>query len=71
MLSAITKTAKHLTLVSKAEGQDIDSLLLYSNYAIAGTSITRFYGSNVGRLRKIKYKYDPENVMGLAVGWKF
>jgi berberine-like enzyme len=29
------------------------------------------YGENVERLRKIRAVVDPEDVMGLAGGWKF
>jgi hypothetical protein len=29
------------------------------------------YGANVERLRKIRAAIDPEDVMGLAGGWKF
>jgi len=40
------------------------------NYALFGTSVEAMYGENLGRLHKIKKKYDPEDVMGLAGGRK-
>jgi hypothetical protein len=29
------------------------------------------YGDNLKRLREIRERYDPTDVMGLAGGWKF
>ena len=43
----------------------------YVNYALFGTPLEAMYGEHLGRLREIKKKYDPEDVMGLAGGWKF
>ncbi|KAF9455883.1 FAD-binding domain-containing protein [Collybia nuda] len=42
----------------------------YPNYAISGTAVEDFYGKNVDRLRAIKRKVDPLNVMGLTGGFK-
>lgn len=44
---------------------------LYGNYALADTPLEAMYGANVERLTSIKKKVDPENVMGLAGGFKF
>jgi hypothetical protein len=52
-----------------ADGQD-DSAR-YVNYAYRTTPLEDIYGKNLKRLHKIKKKFDPENVMGLAGGWKF
>jgi hypothetical protein len=43
----------------------------YVNYALFGTPVEAIYGGHLERLREIKKKYDPEDVMGLADGWKF
>lgn len=43
---------------------------LYSNYALWDTPLDRIYGSNLSRLQEIKRKVDPEDVMGLAGGFK-
>jgi hypothetical protein len=32
--------------------------------------VESIYGKHLRRLREIKKEYDPENVMGLAGGWK-
>jgi hypothetical protein len=54
-----------------ADGQDVSHAALYPNYAIYGTPLEDMYGGNVKRLRKIRREIDPEDVMGLAGGWKF
>lgn len=43
----------------------------YPNYASAGTPLQKMYGANVPALHALKNRVDPENVMGLAGGWKF
>ncbi|KAG6380802.1 hypothetical protein JVT61DRAFT_5186 [Boletus reticuloceps] len=48
-----------------------ERLSLYGNYAIGDTSLEAIYGVNVGKLMEIKKQVDPENVMGLAGGFKF
>lgn len=68
---AVRESVEQLRLVAEAEGQRIADLPLYGNYAIFGTSLERIYGGNVERLRRIKRQYDPDNIMGLAGGWRF
>ncbi|KAF9225427.1 FAD-binding domain-containing protein [Gyrodon lividus] len=43
----------------------------YGNYAIYDTPLESIYGDNLPRLRILKAKVDPMNVMGLAGGFKF
>ncbi|CDO76772.1 hypothetical protein BN946_scf184978.g1 [Trametes cinnabarina] len=71
MQNAARQSAAHLMQVVLGEGQDIADAALYGNYAIMETPLERIYGQNVPRLQALKAKYDPENVMGLAGGWKF
>jgi len=52
------------------DGQDLRNAATYVNYALFGTPVEAMYGENLGRLRKIKKKYDPDHVMGLAGGWE-
>ncbi|KAG6334915.1 hypothetical protein ID866_4176 [Astraeus odoratus] len=61
------------TLFNKAIelGQDIAQAPLYNNYAIYDTPLESIYGDNLDALHQIKGKVDPENVMGLAGGFKF
>lgn len=43
----------------------------YTNYAMYDTPLGDIYGQNVPRLQSIKKAVDPQNVMGLAGGFKF
>ncbi|KAJ7082665.1 FAD dependent oxidoreductase [Mycena belliarum] len=69
--AALRRSAAHLTQVALAEGQAIADAPLYPNYALFDTPLERMYGANVERLRAIKGRVDPKNVMGLAGGFKF
>lgn len=64
------QSAQHLTAVAQGEGQNIADAALYGNYAIADTPLERIFGANLPSMRVAKQKYDPQNVMGLAGGWK-
>ncbi|ESK84491.1 FAD-binding domain-containing protein [Moniliophthora roreri MCA 2997] len=50
------------------QGQSFPDDILYNNYAPADTPLELLYGDNLGRLREIKRRVDPENIMGLAAG---
>ncbi|QRV84373.1 FAD-binding domain protein [Ceratobasidium sp. AG-Ba] len=56
-----------------AEGQDVAGAkqIKYPNYASADEDLKYLYGSNLDRLRAIKRKYDPDNVMSLTGGYRF
>lgn len=68
---AIRHSAASIKAKAIADGQDVANAALYGNYAISDTPLKDIYGSNLGRLKKIKETYDPRNVMGLAGGFKF
>ncbi len=57
--------------VALADGQNVSHAAVYVNYALFGTPLEDIYGQNVPRLRKIRAAVDPEDVMGLAGGFKF
>ncbi|KAF8899583.1 hypothetical protein CPB84DRAFT_1747770 [Gymnopilus junonius] len=44
---------------------------VYSNYAAYDTLLVDMYGSNLPALQNLKVAVDPQNVMGLAGGFKF
>ncbi|KAH9830759.1 FAD dependent oxidoreductase [Rhodofomes roseus] len=67
----MVQSAEYLTQIAVAEGQDIAQTSLYPNYAIYNTTMERIYAGNLPRLREVKAKYDPFNVMSLSGGWKF
>ncbi|KAI0634577.1 FAD-binding domain-containing protein [Trametes polyzona] len=70
MQDAARQSAARLTQVAVEEGQDVADAVLYGNYAIFDTPLERIYGDNLPKLKALKAQYDPENVMGLAGGWK-
>jgi Berberine and berberine like len=53
------------------DGQDLMNKSPYVNYALFGTPLERMYGGQLQRLREIRQRYDPEDIMELTGGWKF
>jgi hypothetical protein len=49
---------------------DREDVVVYGNYANADTPIENVYGSNIEKMKEIKRRWDPEDVMGLTGGWK-
>ena len=70
MRSAAAQSAEQLTRVAQGEGQNIADAPLYGNYAMGDTPVERIFGDSLPQLQAIKQKYDPDNVMSLAGGWK-
>lgn len=64
----IRQTAVDLGQAQAAAGFKDSSI--YPNYATNATTAEELYGSNLPLLQKIKKRYDPKNVMGLAGGVK-
>ncbi|KAJ7727606.1 FAD dependent oxidoreductase [Mycena metata] len=64
------QSAVHLTNVANQDGQAIQQLPLYPNYGLYTSPPAKIYGSNIPRLQAIQAQVDPQNVMGLAGGWK-
>ena len=61
-----------LSAVARAGGLLSDSpLALYGNYADAKTPLFDIYGDNLLALQTLKAEVDPNDVMGLAGGFKF
>lgn len=71
MGDAIRMSTAALEKAGIQDGQDLTNAAAYVNYAISGTPLEKIYGGNLPRLRRIKEIYDPQDVMGLAGGWKF
>lgn len=71
MGDAIRASTAALESAGIQDGQDLENAAAYVNYAISGTPLEKIYGGNLPRLREIKEIYDPQDVMGLAGGWKF
>ena len=71
MASALRQISDTIHTAALRDGQNVSHAAPYVNYALFGTPLKDMYGANVERLRKIRAAIDPEDVMGLAGGWKF
>ena len=71
MANALRNISNTIRAVALADGQNVSHAAIYPNYALFGTPLEDMYGGNVERLRQIRAAIDPEDVMGLAGGWKF
>ena len=71
-VAAVEESVNRLTAVAWKEGLlDNNPTALYGNYVNAETPLVEIYGDNLPKLRALKTKIDPKNVMGLAGGFKF
>jgi hypothetical protein len=70
MADALRVSAATLVEAGIKDGQDLKNAAAYVNYALFGTPVEKMYGEHLERLRWIRKEYDPEDVMGLAGGWK-
>ncbi|KAI0280312.1 FAD dependent oxidoreductase [Russula aff. rugulosa BPL654] len=71
MAPTLRSISSAIRAVALADGQNVSQAAKYPNYAIFGTPLEDIYGGNVERLQDIREAIDPEDVMGLAGGWKF
>ena len=71
MADAMRRSAASLVEAGIQDGQDLKNAAPSVNYALFGTPLETMYGEHLERLREIREEYDPEDVMGLAGGWKF
>lgn len=63
-------SAETLVNVAIKEGIYLEEFTMYPNYALFDTSAEDLYGQrNAARLRQIRERVDPEDVMGLAGGF--
>ncbi|KAG0701510.1 hypothetical protein DFH29DRAFT_555526 [Suillus ampliporus] len=56
--------------VAKQEGCTNDELPSYCNTSLADTPVQDIYKNNLSKLKKIRAKYDPNDVMGRAGGFR-
>ncbi len=69
-LDAMRSSVEQIKAAAVADGQAIEDAALYPNYALYDTPTSRIFGDNLERLRAIKKRVDPNDVMGLAGGFK-
>ncbi|KAH9017325.1 FAD-binding domain-containing protein [Lactarius deliciosus] len=67
---AVRSFSDTVTAAAVADGQNVSHAAVYPNYALFDTPLEDIYGANLPRLHAIKKAIDPENVMGLAGGFK-
>jgi len=68
--AALRQSTNTIRAAAIADGQNISNVAVYGNYASTGTPVELLYGANLPRLRSIRNKVDPQNVMALAGGFK-
>lgn len=68
---ALVNISATIEAVALGDGQNVSNAARYPNIALFGTPLEEMYGGNVERLHEIRVAVDPEDVMGLAGGWKF
>ncbi|THU86891.1 hypothetical protein K435DRAFT_682719 [Dendrothele bispora CBS 962.96] len=69
--NALRRLVNAVQTVAVNEGESSWDNLYCPNYALADTPLVQMYGSNVDRLRKIRERVDPDNIMLLTGGFKF
>ncbi|PFH48227.1 hypothetical protein AMATHDRAFT_65924 [Amanita thiersii Skay4041] len=67
----IRQSADRIRKVAVEADPSIADAPLYPNYAIFDTPLEKMYGGNVDRLKALRSRVDPDNVMGLTGGFKF
>ncbi|KAG9308223.1 FAD-binding domain-containing protein [Chiua virens] len=67
---AARMTAGTLQAHSMEDGSGVAPPVVYPNYAMFGTPVVNLFGEHLPRLQAIKVAVDPDNVMGLAGGFK-
>ncbi|KIJ54877.1 hypothetical protein M422DRAFT_153464, partial [Sphaerobolus stellatus SS14] len=70
-VAAVNSAASIIQAAAIKEGQSSPDAILYNNYAEKGTNLTRLYGDNLPQLQTLRAKYDPQNILNLAGGWRF
>ena len=71
MTRAIRESADSLRAAALKDGQDVEHAAVYPNYALFDTPLEDMYGKNVPRLHALRQAIDPNDVMGLAGGFRF
>lgn len=66
-MKSVLKTLRDVAL---REGCTTEDAPVYSNCALEDTSVEQIYRGNLKKLIKVRQKYDPEDIMGQAGGFK-
>ncbi|KAI5886875.1 FAD-binding domain-containing protein [Schizophyllum commune H4-8] len=55
---------------SDVDGQDLSGYYIYPNYALADVQMEDMYGENLEKMREVRDRVDPNQLMALAGGFK-
>ncbi len=71
IFDTMRQSADQIVRVAVGDGQSrVPGASPYPNYALFGTPVEKLYGDNLPKLKEIKARVDPLDVMGLAGGWR-
>ncbi|KAF9022273.1 FAD dependent oxidoreductase [Hymenopellis radicata] len=71
IFDTMRQSVEQLVRVAVGDGQSrVAGAPPYPNYALFGTPVEELYGANLPKLKTIKARVDPTDVMGLAGGWR-
>lgn len=68
-LEKISNSLKELRKVALKENCTTENLPMYLNITLEDTSVKDIYRDHYEELKRLRHKYDPNNVMGLAAGF--
>ncbi|KAM6496653.1 hypothetical protein JOM56_007126 [Amanita muscaria] len=68
-LEKISNSLKELRKVALKENCTTENLPMYLNITLEDTSVKDIYRDHYEELKRLRRKYDPNNVMGLAAGF--
>lgn len=69
--TALKETEAILRTQAESQGDNLSNCPYYPNYSLFDTSLQKIYLGNLPKLKELKKKIDPNNVMGLTGGFKF
>ena len=69
-LSQMKNALKRIRSVARAEGCTTSSPPIYSNTSLENVSPKRIWRGNLDQLRKVRKKYDPDDVMSRTGGFR-
>lgn len=67
---ALRENTNQFEEILRADGQPVDEMMLYPNYADSTHTVEQIYGPNLARGKALRAKIDPKGVMLRAGGWK-